>query len=114
MTEKHYKTYQTFYPFYLSQHLHKTCRILHYIGTTLILMVLIFVMATQEYSWLLAMPIFGYFFAWLGHFLFEGNKPATFTYPLWSLLADFHMYFDCITGRLGKKLAKASQQFTQR
>ena len=107
MAEKPYKTYREFYPFYLSQHLDPTCRVLHYIGTTLVIAAMAYALATQRYLLLVSLPVCGYFFAWVGHFRFEKNKPATFTYPLWSLIGDFNMYFDFLTGRLNRQLEKA-------
>jgi hypothetical protein len=42
-------------------------------------------------------PLFlGYTFAWIGHFVYEHNKPATFIYPTFSLMGDFHMMYDAI------------------
>lgn len=112
VSDKAIKSYTEFYPFYLSQHANITCRTLHYIGTTLVLSVLIYALATQSYLLLLALPVCGYFFAWVGHFAFEKNKPATFTYPVWSLMGDFQMYFEFLTGRLGSRL-KALEERTQ-
>lgn len=104
MSDKTIKSYAEFYPFYLSQHADVTCRTLHYIGTTLVLAVLVYSLTTQNYLLLAALPVCGYLFAWLGHFGFEKNKPATFTYPIWSLIGDFQMYFEFLTGRLGPRL----------
>ena len=56
-------------------------------------------LATRNAWWLLAMPVVGYGFAWVGHFFFEKNKPATFTYPAWSLMGDFKMFGETITGK---------------
>ena len=109
MSEKAYQSYQEFYPFYLSQHLDPTCRGLHYIGTTLVIGVLLYALFTQSYLVLLALPVCGYFFAWVGHFGYEKNKPATFTYPLWSLIGDFQMYFEFLTGRLEQRLQEVRQ-----
>lgn len=108
MTDKQYSTYKAFYPFYLSQHLDPTCRALHYIGTSLVLGVLIYALVSQRWGLLVLLPLCGYFFAWVGHFGFEKNRPATFTYPLWSLMADFHMYFDFLTGRLERRITQLS------
>ena len=69
-------------------------------------MVLLYAVVNQQWLLLLALPVCGYFFAWLGHFVFEKNRPATFTYPLWSLMADFNMYADFLSGRLNSKLAQ--------
>lgn len=100
VTEKTIQTYREFYPFYLSQHVDPTCRALHYVGTTGVLGLLGYALATQSFILLAALPVCGYFFAWLGHFVFEKNRPATFTYPVWSLMGDFQMYFEFLTGRL--------------
>ncbi len=99
-----YKSYSEFYPFYLSQHLDPTCRVLHYIGTTLVIAVFVSALVTQRFLLIALLPVCGYFFAWIGHFAFEKNRPATFSYPWWSLMGDFHMYFDFLTGRLGRQL----------
>lgn len=89
-----YSSFKEFYPYYLQEHSDKRCRILHYIGSTLVLAVLIYALVSANYWWLLALPVIGYGFAWLGHFVFEKNKPATFQYPLYSLLGDWLMYKD--------------------
>lgn len=89
-----YSSFKEFYPYYLQEHSDKRCRIMHYIGSTLVLAVLIYALVSANYWWLLALPIIGYGFAWLGHFVFEKNKPATFQYPLYSLLGDWVMYKD--------------------
>ncbi|MGM0428711.1 MAG: Mpo1-like protein [Pseudomonadota bacterium] len=89
-----YSSFKEFYPYYLQEHSDKRCRILHYIGSTLVLAVLTYALVSANYWWLLALPVIGYGFAWLGHFVFEKNKPATFQYPLYSLLGDWVMYKD--------------------
>jgi len=98
--QKRYTSFKTFYPYYLSEHQNVSCRRLHFIGTTLILLLFIYVVITQNWLWLLAAPVIGYGFAWAGHFFFEKNKPATFSYPLWSLMGDWKMWYEILIGRI--------------
>ena len=104
---KQYRTFAEFWPFYLAEHSKPRTRALHYVGTALVIVVAIFAIATGRWWWLLAMPVAGYLFAWLAHFTIEKNRPATFTYPLWSFGADFKMFFCWLTGRLGPELERA-------
>jgi hypothetical protein len=94
MTEKKYTTFDEFYPFYLSQHSNGVCRLLHFIGSILIIFLIIFASISGKYKLLFYIPLIGYGFAWIGHFFFEKNRPATFTYPLYSLMGDWVMFFD--------------------
>ncbi|WP_456378284.1 Mpo1-like protein [Lutibacter sp.] len=104
--EDRIKSFKEFYPFYLKQHSNTTCRLLHVIGTTLVLaMVLTSIIHLNPY-WLVLVPITGYGFAWVGHFFFEKNKPATFKYPLWSLKSDFKMYFEILSGKISLDASK--------
>ena len=98
--EKEYKSFREFYPFYLSQHDNTACRRLHFIGSSLILVLLGYVALSTQWALLLLAPLIGYGFAWVGHFFFEKNKPATFTYPLYSLAGDWVMFKDMLTGRI--------------
>lgn len=98
MTER-YQSFAEFYPFYLSQHRDRTCRRLHFVGTTLVLCVLIWATLTGRWALLWLAPVCGYGFAWVGHFFFERNRPATFQYPLYSLVGDFRLFFDMLRGR---------------
>lgn len=103
MTNSHVKQYndfKSFYPFYLSQHKNIICRRLHFIGSSLIIITLAYILINSAWALLWALPLFGYGFAWLGHFFFEKNRPATFTYPWYSLLGDWVMYKDMIMGKL--------------
>jgi hypothetical protein len=104
--EKQYKTFKAFYPYYLSEHSSKINRTLHFCGTLLILLVLIFGLVSSNYKWFIAIPFLGYGFAWVGHFFVEKNKPATFTYPLYSLGADFVMFWHMLIGQIDKKLSE--------
>lgn len=99
--DKRYRSFRDFYPYYLSEHSDPTCRRLHFVGSALIvaLIVLVIVRVLSPW-WLLAIPVIGYGFAWVGHFVFEKNRPATFTYPLYSLIGDWVMFKDMLTGRI--------------
>lgn len=98
-----FKSFKEFYPFYLSEHSNTTCRNLHYIGSTILLLVMAYVLATAQYNLLWTLPVIGYGFAWVGHFFFEHNKPATFKYPLYSFAGDWVMVFQFYTGTLSKE-----------
>lgn len=93
-----YLSFDAFYPFYLSEHQNTTSRRLHVIGTGLSIVMLLLGVALNPW-FLAAAPACGYAFAWVGHFFFEKNQPATFTYPLWSLMGDFRMFFETVSGR---------------
>ena len=97
--EKKYTSLKEFYPYYLTEHQNPTSRLLHFTGTGLVLVVLITALLWANYSWLIAIPVIGYGFAWIGHFFFEKNKPATFTYPFYSLASDFILFFDLLRGK---------------
>jgi hypothetical protein len=92
MQPKRYSSFAEFYPFYLSQHQDPVCRRLHYIGSSIILVIVVNTLINQHWWQLLWLPVVGYGFAWLGHFMFEKNRPATFTYPLYSLWGDWVMF----------------------
>ncbi|AXQ98342.1 DUF962 domain-containing protein [Pseudoalteromonas piscicida] len=97
---KEFNSFSSFYPYYLAEHKNKTCRRLHFIGSTVVLLILLFALVTTRWSLLWLLPIAGYGFAWVGHFFFEKNKPATFQYPLYSLIGDWVMYKDIIRGKV--------------
>ena len=99
-TTKRFTSFREFYPYYLSEHQNVTCRRLHFIGSTLVLTLPILSLLTGQLMLLWLLPIAGYGFAWLGHFKFEHNKPATFHYPLYSLMGDWVMYKDILLGRI--------------
>ena len=95
-----YASFREFYPYYLSEHRNRTCRQLHFAGSTLVL-ALIGAAAFTRNAWLLALvPVAGYGFAWVGHFVFEKNRPATFKHPWYSLMGDWVMYWQLLTGKI--------------
>jgi hypothetical protein len=98
-TEKKYTSLREFYPFYLSEHRNTTSRILHFAGTALVVISFMTFLITWEWPYLVAVPFLGYGFAWVGHFFFEKNKPATFQYPGYSLASDFILFWDLLTGK---------------
>lgn len=97
---KTYASFSEFYPFYLSEHSHRTCRRLHFTGTTLGLVCLVLALVTLNAWWILAALVVGYAFAWVGHYFFEKNRPATFTYPLYSFAGDWVMWKEILTGKI--------------
>lgn len=99
MTEKVFTRLRDFYPYYLEEHQNPTCRLLHFIGTTLVFGVLFYGLFSGRYWTLWFIPVLGYGFAWVGHYFFEKNKPATFQYPLYSLASDFILYFELLIGK---------------
>jgi len=100
MSTKKYQNLEDFYPYYLSEHSNPVCRALHFIGTSIAL-VLFALAIFGGYPWLLLVAVVqGYVWAWIGHFVFEKNKPATFDYPGYSFVCDWLMYRDMCMGRI--------------
>ncbi len=95
-----FRSFAEFYPYYLGEHSNATCRRLHFVGTSLVIALLAYSIGSGQWLLLLAVPLAGYGFAWVGHFFFEKNRPATFTHPWYSLVGDFTMFRDILLGRL--------------
>lgn len=97
--QKEFASFAEFYPYYLSEHANRTCRELHFVGSTLALFFVAATFITANPWWLLAALVSGYAFAWIGHFVFEKNRPATFKHPVYSFMGDWVMYWQMLTGR---------------
>ena len=95
-----FTSFSEFYPFYLAEHGNRVCRRLHFIGSSLVIAVVVLALATGQLRWLWLAPVAGYGFAWIGHYMFEKNRPATFKHPLYSLLGDWVMYGQMLRGKL--------------
>ena len=99
MSGQAFASFREFYPYYLQQHSDRRCRRLHFIGSTLVLACIVLAITVNPW-WLLGMPLAGYGCAWIGHFVFEKNRPATFKHPLYSLIGDWVMYAQMLHGRV--------------
>ena len=97
---KQFSSFSEFYPFYLQEHSNVTCRRLHFIGTWLVITLVVAAWLRAEPVLLWLVPVIGYGFAWAGHFYFEHNTPATFKHPFYSLAGDWVMWKDIIVGKV--------------
>ncbi|MGH8076813.1 MAG: Mpo1-like protein [Lysobacter sp.] len=97
---KRFSSFREFYPFYLGEHAHRTSRRLHFIGSCGVIVLVLVALTTRDTRWLLAALLCGYGFAWVGHFFFEKNRPATFKHPWYSFLGDWVMFSDIVRGRI--------------
>ena len=98
--EPRIRTFADFYPFYLSEHANRVSRRLHFVGTSIVLALLIAALLTQVWWLILVALVQGYAFAWVGHFFFEHNRPATFKYPGFSFVGDWRMWWDIVTRKI--------------
>lgn len=93
-------SFAEFYPFYLGQHENRTCRRLHFIGSSIAILLVAYAIYSGDW-WLIGLAIIqGYMWAWVGHFFYEHNRPATFTHPLYSFIGDWCMWFDMVRGHI--------------
>lgn len=97
MSQERYRTFSEFYPFYLSEHENAVSRRLHFTGTSIAVILLLAALATGQWWLALAALIQGYAFAWVGHFFFEHNRPATFRYPIFSFMGDWRLWWEILT-----------------
>ena len=100
MNNTKFTSFKDFYPYYLSEHKLKINKIMHAMGSLIGLSFLIYILVIEQYKFIPVSFLFGYAFAWIGHFFFEKNKPATFQYPLYSFIGDWVMLKDIILGKI--------------
>jgi hypothetical protein len=100
MSATTYSSFREFYPFYLSEHRNSICRRLHFVGTSLVIGIVFAAILHDNLSWLWFALLAGYGFAWVGHFVFEKNRPATFKHPLYSFCGDWVMWKDMLIGKI--------------
>ena len=98
--QRTFSNFSEFYPYYLEEHSNITCRRLHFTGSLLVIIVALWAVGSGKLVWLWLLPVIGYGFAWVGHYKFEKNRPATFKHPLYSLMGDWVMFRDMLTGRI--------------
>jgi len=98
--QKTYRTLAEFYPLYMSEHSNRTSRRLHFVGTSIAAALMLGTVFTQNWWLLLIALLQGYAFAWVGHFFFEHNGPATFKYPRLSFLGDWRLWWEMLTGKV--------------
>jgi hypothetical protein len=106
MEQPEMRSFEDFWPFYVHEHANETNRKLHFVGTTLVIGSVALGLLTRRPAFFLAAPVFGYGFAWIGHFVVEGNTPATFKHPLWSLRADFEMWAKMVSGTMDAEVER--------
>lgn len=97
---RRFSSFSEFYPFYLSEHSLPECRLLHFVGSLGVIGCVVMAVVSGPLPWLAIAPICGYGFAWIGHFGFEKNKPASFKWPLYSLMGDWVMFKDILAGKI--------------
>ncbi len=110
MSQEQIKTYAEFWDFYVSEHSQPATRLLHFIGTSLGLVLLAWIARTGNWLYLPLCFVVGYAFAWFSHFVIEKNKPASFKYPLWSFISDYKMMFYMLTGRMNREVERVSNK----
>ncbi len=110
MSEKNIKTYAEFWDFYVAEHSEPLTRLLHFVGTTLSLVIIMWIFRTGNLLYIPLCFVVGYGFAWFSHFVIEKNKPASFKYPLWSFISDYKMMFFMLIGKMNAEVERVSRK----
>ena len=114
MSSNRFQSFDDFFPYYLAEHASPVCRGFHYVGTGTATLLGVYAFVTMQFWLVPAAMIWGYLWSWIGHLVFEKNRPATFRYPLWSFRGDFKMLMLYVTGRLQPVLDKALDDYPAR
>lgn len=109
--DRDFQSFEDFWPFYVHEHANKTNRRLHFVGTSIALGCVAAGLVTGRKAFFLAAPVAGYGFAWVGHFVFEKNRPATFKHPLWSLRGDFKMWAMTVAGKMDEEVDRVMREY---
>ncbi len=104
------ETYAEFWDYYVAEHAQPLTRLLHFVGTTLGLVLLVWIFQSGKWIYLPLCFVVGYAFAWISHFFVEHNQPATFKYPFWSFISDYKMVFYMLTGKMNAEVERVSSQ----
>ena len=110
MNEKQINNYSEFWDFYVAEHSQPLTRYLHFTGSMLSIILLVWIIRNANWFYLPLCLVIGYAFAWFSHFFVEKNKPATFKYPLWSLISDYKMVFYMLTGKMELEVRRVSEK----
>lgn len=107
--EKRIANYSEFWDFYVREHSKPLTRLLHFVGTSLALVLLFRLIRNGNWYYFPLCLVVGYGFAWFSHFYIEKNKPATFQYPLWSFISDYKMIFYMLLGRMNREVERVTK-----
>lgn len=109
-TKRKIENYAEFWDFYVSEHLQPLTRLLHFVGTSLGLVLLFWFIRNGVWYYFPLCLVVGYAFAWFSHFFIEHNQPASFKYPLWSFISDYKMMFYMLTGRMNAEVERVGRK----
>jgi hypothetical protein len=108
--EKQIVNYAEFWDYYVAEHSEPLTRYLHFIGTLLGVVLLVWIVRTGSWFYFPLCFVVGYAFAWFAHFFVEHNKPATFKYPFWSFISDYKMVWFMLTGKMDTEVERVSKK----